>query len=290
MLQLIKKTLLRPHPGYDNFSAYAVPSLGIAFIVFLILSILQPFDIGARNILGNPFLTASVYAAGSIITALINYTWIKFFPDFFKNENWNIGKEIFSLFYQLITISTAIWLINVVREISSPTVSGYYSMLLNVTSVAIFPYLTVLIVRNIYLFKKRSRKAAMMNINLFLNNKKSPDVSFSDMIDIDKFVEPVDMNKFLSAEEKDGYLVVKVARNEDVDELIVGSTLSEFEGGNSHFNQLFKCNNSIIVNINRVLWVEGNAAGYKLALHPKLPPVAVADDKRIKFKKLMEVI
>ena len=83
---------------------------------------------------------------------------------------------------------------------------------------------------------------------------------------------------------------VKRVGCEDVDELIVGSTLSEFEGGNSHFNQLFKCNNSIIVNINRVLWVEGNAAGYKLALHPKLSPVAVADDKRIKFKKLMEAI
>ncbi len=77
----------RPHPGCANFKAYIVTSTVIAAGVFLVLSFLQPFNLGDRNILDNPFLTAALYAGGSYVTMLINFVWLKFFPRFFQTKD-----------------------------------------------------------------------------------------------------------------------------------------------------------------------------------------------------------
>lgn len=289
MIHFIKKIFREPHPGYASFKIYFKSILGISVIVFLILSLYHPFGMDNRFVMGSPFLTALLYAAGSFTTTLINYMWIKVFPGYFKNENWNLGKEISSFFYQLVTIASTIWLINVIRGITSPTIIYYFAMLLRVTIIGLLPYITVLFIRHTYYLKRRLRKATMMNIDLFLD-KESVDNSMSDHVEIDRFIEPVDVTNFVSAEAKDDYIVVNVGRNGNLKELIVGNTLSEFEAGNAHFDQLFKCNDNFIVNVNRILWIEGNAAGYKLSLHPDLPPIAVANDKKQEFKKFMDVV
>ncbi len=282
--------LRQPYPGHANFRVYFKSILGISVIVFMILSIFQPFNMGDRKILENQFLTASIYAAGSFLTALISYAWIKIFPDFFKNENWNIGKEVILFLYQLVTISSTIWLINTIRGISSPNVLGYFAMLLQVTSVGMLPYLIVMLIRHTYFLKRRLRKATMMNIGLFLD-KEPANSAVSEHVSIDESVDPVDVRDFVSANGRgEDYIVVNIVRNGNLEELIVGNTLSDFESENSHFDQLFKCNDFCIVNVNRILWVEGNAAGYKLSLHPNLPPIAVANDKKEEFKKFMEVL
>lgn len=290
MLQLINNLLRQPHPGYEHFKVYIKLCLFISLMVFLILSILQPFNMGDRNILGSPFLTASVYATGSIITSLINYAWIKILPRFFANERWNVGKEMLLLFYQLATISSTIWLINNFRGLSSPTIRGYFNMLLVVTSVGILPYFVVSLGRHVYFLKRRLRKATMMNIGLFLDKEEEKEggrVVQHENIRIDRFVKSVDIQHFVSAESKEGYIVVTIAKNGDLEEFIVGSSLLEFEVENAHFEQLFRCHDRFIVNKDKIKWVEGNAAGYKLTLHPKMPAISVSNDKIKELKKRM---
>ncbi|HBQ56998.1 MAG TPA: hypothetical protein DD786_07595, partial [Porphyromonadaceae bacterium] len=85
------------------------------------------------------------------------------------------------------------------------------------------------------------------------------------------------------------YLVVNVSNNGSVEGLTINATLEEFEAENTHFEQLFRCRDEFIINKNKITWVESNAAGYKLQLHPKLPSVFVSGEKAIELKKRMDV-
>ncbi|MEA4904166.1 MAG: LytTR family transcriptional regulator DNA-binding domain-containing protein [Petrimonas sp.] len=280
--------LRRPHPGYANLSVYFAISTTTAAGVFLILSFLQPFNLGNRNILGNPYITALVYAGGSYIIMLINFFWIKLFPRSFSDEKWTLGKEILMCIYQMISIATAMWLINYIRGVFPPNIHGYLDMLWIVVSVGFFPYLVVLLIRHTYLVKRSLQKAATMNISLMLDNKEAPLDNDPQYISLQRFIKPIDINTFISAESKGDYLVVNIAHNGKVEELAVTTTLEEFQTENEHFEQLFRCRDEVIINKNKITWVEGNAAGYRLRMHPKLPSVFVSGEKAAEFRKQMD--
>ena len=168
-------TVLRcPHPGYASFRIYFTVSIAIAAGVFFILSFLQPFNLGGRSIWSNPCFAALVYGGASYMTMLVNSFWLKLFPRFFSDEKWTLGKEMLMCVYQMISIATAIWLINSIREASPLNAHGYFGMLWIVVSVGFFPCLAVLLIRHIYLVKTRLRKATAMNINLMLDSKEAP--------------------------------------------------------------------------------------------------------------------
>lgn len=284
----ILAVLRRPHPGYANFSVYFTISTATAAGVFLILSFLQPFNLGNRNILGNPYITALVYAGGSYITMLFSSIWIKLFPQFFSDERWTLGKEILMCIYQMVSITTAMWLINYTRGVFPLHIHGYFDMLWKVILVGFFPYLVVLLIRHTYLMKRSLQKAATMNISLMLDNKEAPVESAPQYISLQRFIKPIDINTFISAESKGDYLMVNIARNGEVEELALTTTLEEFQTENEHFEQLFRCRDEVIINKNKITWVEGNAAGYKLRMHPKLPSVFVSREKAAEFRKQMD--
>lgn len=284
----ILAVLRHPHPGYADFSVYSMISTATAAGVFLVLNFLQPFDLENWNILGDPYLMASVYAGGSYIIMLINFFWIKLFPRSFSDEKWTLGKEILMCIYQMISIATAIWLINHIRGIFPLHIHGYFGMLWVVVSVGFFPYLAVLLIRHTYLMKRSLQKAATMNISLMLDNKEAPVESAPQYIHLQRFIKPIDINTFISAESKGDYLVVNIANSGTVEELVITTTLEEFQTENEHFEQLFRCRDEFIINKNKITWVEGNAAGYKLLLHPKLPSVFVSRGKAAEFRKRMD--
>lgn len=285
----ILAVLRRPHPGYANFKVYFRICTSIAIGVFLVLSILQPFNLGNRNILGNPFLTALLYAGGSYITMLVNFFWLRLFPSFFIDENWTLGKELLMTIYQMMSIASTIWLINYIRNTASPTVNGYFGMLWTVISVGFFPYLIVLLVRHMYLMKRRLQKATKMNIGLMLNNKEARFGDQIEYINLDRLIKPIDIKNFLIAELREDHLVVKISNHGKIEELTVNKALDEFEADNSHFDQLFRCHKEFLINKNKIIWVEANAAGYKLLLHPDLPAVNVSRDKTEELRKRMYV-
>ncbi|WP_436414840.1 LytTR family transcriptional regulator DNA-binding domain-containing protein [Petrimonas sp.] len=288
-MSVILTILRRPHPGYPNFKVYFQICSTIALGVFLTLSILQPFNMGDRNILGNPFLTALVYAGGAYAATLINSVWINFFPRSFSNEKWTVGREIILCLYQLICVASAIWLINYFRGSWSPRINSYSDMLWIVTSVGFFPYVTALLIRNIYLLKNRMQKAAKMNISLILDNKEPRIENASQYINLRTIDRPIEVDAFISAESKSDYLVVNIAKNGKLEQLNVNTTLEEFETENAQLNQLFRCHDKFLINRNRIIWIEGNAAGFKLLLHHDLPAVCVSRERAEELKKRLKV-
>lgn len=290
MLRFFKNILTRPHPGYGTFKSYFLFATRVAIGVFLVLAVFQPFGINDNTSkIGNPILASFVYAMGSFVTALINFVWILIKPKFFANENWTLGKEIGALIYQLGTIAFSLWAIGILIGEFAPSINSYIVMFFNVFTVGIMPYLIVVLARHVYLMRTRLRNASVMNIGLMLDKEKNFEEK-SQLVEMQPNINPVDINHFVSAEGKGEYIIVNVSKNGDMREIIVEKTLCEFEAQNTHIQNFFRCHDNFIVNKNKIIWVEGNAAGYKLNLHPKLSKVAVSNDRVDELAKIMDYI
>lgn len=90
----IRKHLTQPHPGYSDLKVYFRTITGIALLVFLILSILQPFNFGQRNINDSPYFTAFVYAGSAFLTMFAGALWIVLLPGWFSEKNWTLRSEL----------------------------------------------------------------------------------------------------------------------------------------------------------------------------------------------------
>lgn len=244
-LNFLKNLARRPNPGIATFKVYFKISFFIALGVFLVLAVLQPFNLGNRNIFGNPHITAAIYALGSLATMLLNFVWVRLFPKAFSNERWTLGKDVLVRLFQMASIGLAIWLINDMRGVLSEKAPNFITTLREVLAVGSIPYLIVLFVRHIYLLKYRLQKATKINIGLMLNNKDARERNAFQQIRLKNHYS-IDINSLVLAETKDGHLSLIINNNGNIENIAVETTLSEFEAENAHFEQLFRCHDQAI--------------------------------------------
>lgn len=281
--------LNRPHPGYEAFNAYIVSITAMSVGIFLALTYMHPFDSDGTYILGNPILTASLYAAASLVMMLMNACWIKLFPSFFSDERWTIGKEIIHCIFQMVTVAVIICMINYIRGMLPTGFSGFLLVLWVVMLSVLLPYLTAQIILHIYYVKRRLNKAATVNIRLMFDKKEVFHPVDPQFIHLKRYIKPVDVNSFIMAESKEDLLMITLSSEGGMEELIIRGTLDEFEAENAHFEQLFRCHNNYVINSDKITWVEGNAAGYRIMMHPKLPSIFLTGERGKEFIKRMGV-
>lgn len=130
---------------------------------FLILSILQPFKIGERNIAGNPYVTAAVYAGGAFLAMSLNGVWLLIFYNWFRPEKWTLGKELIVMICQFFSIGLTIWLINHLRGTFSPEDAGFGKSFFLAIAIGILPCIVATFGRHNYLRYHLKEVAALMN-------------------------------------------------------------------------------------------------------------------------------
>ncbi|MFD2035968.1 LytTR family DNA-binding domain-containing protein [Belliella marina] len=283
MIRKIRAFLGQPHPDYQYFRIYFRTITGISIIVFLILLILRPFDIGHRNIQNSAGLTALVYAGGAFITMLVSYVWILLFPVFFTSKYWTLGKELIFIVYQMSSIAMTVWLINLIRGTMYPDGNTFLRALIIVVSIGILPYILITLIRHNYLLNQNFRSAKELNLGLgegaALPNKNE------NILVVSKLLVPVHLSEFYFAESKGNNLHVFVVKDGQPLEYVIRCTISEFENDNSCHSQIFRCHRSFIINLDKVKQIEGNTTGYRLWMHQKLSDVQVSRSNVFDFKQ-----
>lgn len=288
MLNKIVYSLNQPHPGYYSLKAYFRIVLAITVIVFLIIALLQPLNIGQRNIQNNPFLTAAVYAGASAAILSLNAIWFLIFPKWFVQENWTLGKELLVAFYQFFSIAVVIWIIKHFRGVATDE-SGIGNSFFLAIAIGLLPYLIATFVRHNYLLKQHTKEVAQLNQQLSVDQSTNTEhINSEKLLLIPKLESPVAVSDFLYAESRGNNLLIQSEQNNKPVVYTVRSTLNEFVEANRHFTQLFRCHRSFIINMDRILKVEGNAAGYQVLLHNQLPAVVVARSNVAAFRKKIE--
>ncbi len=272
--------LKQPHPGYGNLRIYFRTVLGIVIVVFLILSILQPFKIGERNIEGNPYITAAVYAGGAFLAMSLNALWLLSFRGWFRPEKWTLGKELIVMVYQFFSIGLTIWLINHLRGTLAPKDASLTRSFFLAIAIGILPYIIATFGRHNYLLRHHLREVAAFNEHLkevqTQNREPVRQLPAAAFLKIPKLDTAIRINDFLYAESKGNNLELQMLKDDKVLTLTIRSTLNDFTEANEAFSQLFRCHRSFVINMSHILEVQGNAAGYKVVLHASLLPVVVA--------------
>lgn len=285
-MKKIIQILNQPHPGYPGAISYFKTVAGISFSVFLILSLLQPFNIASRNIGGDPYLSALVYSFGAAITMSANFTWLLIFPRWFEPVKWTLGKELLVLIFQIVTIAVTIWAINIFRGNLPSTDKTYMRSLLLVINVGALPYIIATFVKHNYLLRRNLHEAQEINRNLQVNASEIRNKEFVDeALIIPRLTGKISLGEFLYAESKGNNLIICFIRQGLIAQNTMRCTLNEFMKLNNHLPKVFRSHRSFAINLDKVLSINGNASGYQVSLHPQAPAIVVSRSVVPAFKE-----
>ncbi|MCD2423845.1 LytTR family transcriptional regulator DNA-binding domain-containing protein [Niabella pedocola] len=236
-------------------------------------------------------MTAAVYAGGAFLAMSLNGAWLLIFVKWFRPERWTLGKELIVMVYQFFCIGLTIWLINHLRGTLGPEDASFGKSFFLAIAIGILPYMIATFGRHNYLLRHHLKEVAAFNVQLKgLQAQKEEQVfaqPVSGYLTIPRLDQVIDVNDFLFAESKGNNLVIQVCLNNRLQQYTLRSTLNDFARANAHIDPLFRCHRSFIINLDKVLQVQGNAAGYQVLLHPDLAPVVVARSSVPAFKKLL---
>lgn len=280
----IRDTLRQPHPGYADLRVYFYTILGIACVIFLILSIFQPFNVAQRNIAGDPYITAVFYAGSALVTMFASTLWIICFPRWFSEKNWTLGKEMLIILYQMSSIAITVWVINGLRDVMLPGVTSYLKTLVMVFSTGILPYILATLIRHVYFLKRNLKKAQEFNEKQQLRMMASQAVS----IELSGLKEKIWIDKLYYVEAQGNNLRLTCTKEGVVYTMLCRCTMKEFERVVAQFPQLARCHRSFIINLSKIVKIEGNAGGYFLHLPHDLPIVPVSRVYMDNFKQRLQ--
>ncbi len=269
------------HPGYAELRIYFRTIVGISLIVFLILFVLEPFHFDERSINNNTFLTALVYAGVAFTMMLLSTVWMKVFPKIFAEENWTLGRELLYIAYQMTSVAFAVWLFNAFRGLHNLSEYPYLYVLLMVFSVGILPYSLITIFRHNLLLRRNLLQASHMNDYTFAPAHNQQVVPF---LCVPKLMEKIPLEDFFYAESRGNDLFLFCVSEGQVLTYTIRYTLNQFEEDNKQHKALFRCHRSFLIHMGKIRKIEGNASGFQVLLHPKMPAVIVSRTKTKDFK------
>lgn len=270
--------LRQPHPAYDNVKVYFRTILFIAIGVFLILYLLRPNGMSALPSEWQILKHALIYPAAGLTMMTLSTLWIVGLPKVFVQKNWNLGREIVFVAYQFTSIAFVVWLVHyyIVKGGNKEESFSLWKMMFIVWTTGFLPYIVVSLTRHSLLLKKRLKVAGQINENLELNPVKPLVTTPSYLRITDEKIPKISDNDFIFLESRGNYLHVFCEFEGDVREFRIRETIRKFREDNADFPNLFHSHRAFVVNLDKIIRMEGNAAGYFLHLHPKLDDVPVA--------------
>lgn len=284
-MKTIVNALKAPHPAHDNFTIYLRHISLIAFLVFWILWLFTPFSFPTLS--SSQRLTiAALYATGGFLFMLINFLPVLAFPVFFADRNWNLGKEILMLTFQISSIAVMVWLVSeYIVQWPHKTINYWKAWGVAMTA-GLLPYLVATMFKHVYLLRKNIQESQVLN--QLLPTQVIADTAQLNSEMIEGLGVPVAITDFLYAECKANYLSIYLKHNEGVAAVTQRMTAKQFLVANAQFSCIFRCHKAFIINLKNILNVSGNAAGYQITVHPMVSPIHVSRHHASAFKTAMK--
>lgn len=307
LFMALPKFLTRPFPVIEGLKTKFITALSFAAFVFLFLYIFQPFRL-------NHFTDVEVlyhsltFGAITFSIMFLNLLLLhRIFPNFFKDENWTTGKELFIvLFYiALIGLGNFIFAIKVLHV--ENTFGSFLYLELITLSVAALPVFVFILIRENSLLKKNRQEAKTFEQVLHHQDERAVSLSPQDGKEEVKII-PVSNNyiQFTSESDKvevtleptkvyfissaDNYIKINFETEKGLVTKLLRGTLKRTENDLSNHPQFYRCHKAYIVNLWQVEAVSGNARGLKLTLKNCPDEVPVSRTLNDEIKKKLEAI
>lgn len=285
----LQSILHKPYPLEERKPTQIKLAFIFAVVVFLFLLVLKPFG---SNTSFNQVILNSAIAGLLTFSAIVFDFFVLFplFPQFFKEEKWNIGKEIIFTLIIITTIATFNVVAGVFLWNGSFSFANWLSMVFYTSIIGIAPATVSILINQARLLKKYKIEVALINENLPTHTIPKTEEAISlpiteIQIDEIKKVEETSSpthitlqaenekdnltilhTSFLAVTSADNYVKVFYEENKKLKTAIIRTTLKRVEENSSSFPQFFRCHRTAIVNMSLVQSVNGTAQGYRFQL------------------------
>ena len=260
-----KNWLKKPYFFINSPKPNLLLAFGVGFFIFLFLFIFKPF--GLANLNNNIFY----YTLGfGIVTFIIQTSFYLLFPvffkDFFKDENWTVGKNIIFLFLLVFTISLGNFFFNsLVQNTDNIQLLSFKEFLIYTFSIAVFPvtiftYLSEKLYRNIR--EKNSEEIMKLRVSTIVFKNSNETIKIFGENKKESITFNLDNLIYISSQ--GNYASFYLNKENGIEEKTIRNTLVNISKELSKKNNIIRCHKSYIVNSKYMNSISGNARGYFL--------------------------
>lgn len=269
-----KNILFQPYPQRErSIKQSFIHSLGEGLFLYFFLYFFQPFGMSDWHSPHKAIQMAGFALITSVATFTNRHLFSALFPAFYKEENWVIWKEIFSILLLLSIITLGITLYGSFLFGWQITFHNLVQMFVSVLVIGIFP--TVFWVFSDYI-RQLKKYATPIDVHHHAVAMPSEVVKNIRLVaENDKDSIELLPSELLYIESSDNYSTIVFFRKNQLQKLMLRSSLSRLEG-QLPTESILRCHRSYIVNLERVERVSGNAQGYKLHLNANELVIPVA--------------
>lgn len=278
MLPQLRAQLRKPYPAVQDKRLKWRMLIVISGFISLFLFVFRPY--GLESLVADEYYHFIGFGA---VTGLV--MWLFYFglpvllPGFYDEDSWTIGKEFSATLSILALISTGNWLYVLSAGLSEVSIINLGYSLGITTAVGIFPVAGLIAWTYIHSLRQTLNEAQKMDEQLLHKTTKVSQIS-TDKITIsdDEGKEKIELSseQLLYIAAAENYVEVFYLDNSQLRKKLLRNTLQAVEEMLQPFDNMFRCHRSYLINLNRLLHVDGSAQGYRLQLDevPVLLPVA----------------
>ena len=296
MIRKIWAVLKSPYPADSSSLSFILYGLGSGLFVTLFFTVFEPFGFsllpGAPRralFIGYGLVTCLAIVANGLLLPRLR-------PRFFREENWDLGRQILWMSWVTLTIGLGCFLL-------SGAVCAHYgipaqwvrvrTIVLDTFIIAIFPITVINLANYARLLNRNARVVQEANLRLEHPASHPPaeereiptHVALVAANGKDTFRVALDDLLFIQAEEN--YVQVHF-RGEKPGRVLLRSSLTRSQRQlRSLYPRLLRCHRAFIVNTARITGVAGNAQGLKLALRDTTFIVPVARRYVDEFRRVI---
>lgn len=282
------KFLSGPFPFVLKRKQVLILGIAAGLFVFLFLQIFQPF--GLSQVRGELWQVTLTYGAITVAGIfIVEVLIILLFPGFYREDQWNVGKEFLHtiLVILLITAGNILYSVQInFYSFSFELAVRFFGITL---AIAIFPVsLQILIRQNIYQ-KKYLKRAMKLNDRIIPpSNIEEKEVTQFHLKDEEgKVMLELSERELLAVESADNYAKVYFLKNNGLQNQLIRNSLKFFESQLKAKGDFYRCHRSYLVNLHKLKKVKGDARGYRLVLHPELKEIPLARRRSVEFGRVM---
>lgn len=271
--------LRQPYPYlYERLSFRLTVSFSVILFVFVFLLVFKPFNIDKILTLSLPAGALAYGLTSGLTILLVGQLMVTFFPNYFCDKAWTIGRELLCTNIILLSISLSIAVLGIFIEECPPDVQGnqgvwqfFLQNCWHTYTVGLFPVTLLTTISYNRFLKKNLAQATQHNLRLESKTEPAPEpvepdtlVTIASHNSNNDFSFKLQDLLFIMAD--GNYVEFHLEDGDSVTREIRRNTLSNIESQLVEYNFLFRSHRAYLVNLKKVIHSSGNAQGYELKL------------------------
>jgi len=272
---MIIKILSQPYPLILDRKHHIKMALYVSIFVTFFLLFFKPFGIGNYQRSGLNFRIAGYGPITFVTLMLVFYVSgrIKRQPD---EERWTTGKEILRQILYIVALGIAnVFYTHYVFGLNF-SVRAFVNFQVFTLLIGVFPVTFFVLANHFRLLHRNEKSAELLTGEIRRHRVESshelpeaiPGKSETIRLTSENEKEVVDLHvdDLILIESADNYSTVYFLQNGKIQNKLLRSSLKRLELQAQHEN-LLRCHRTYIVNLKKVITVQGNAQGYRLRFH-----------------------